>query len=377
MHSAKARMITVVIFLSGLISQIMMEAAIGQTDWKKEWEKTLAAARAEGQVNVYASTYERVLEAFKTEYPEIKVTSVGGRSSDVAARVVAERRAGKFLADVVAVGSNTAFNVLYRAKALDPIKPTFILPELLDPSKWLGGEYPFVDSERQYVFVYLSNPSSVFDYNSKLINPSEFKSYWDVLNPKWKGKIISLTPTSTTMGSTLQFLYYHPELGQEYLKKFFGSMEVTFSADPRQMLDWLGQGNYSICLGCRNNEIARAKKQGLPVGTLDTSAWKEGGRISLSGSLSLANKAPHANAAKIFINWYLSRKGQIAVQKEGTSDDAVNSRRIDIPKDDVDPANRLIEGRRYFDVSRPEWQDLTPVFDFVKKVVETREQKAK
>ena len=377
MRGAKAKFFAALITSCGLVSQLVVVAAHGQTDWKKEWEKTLAAAKSEGQITVYASTYERVLEAFKTEYPEIKVTSIGGRSSDVAARVVAERRAGKFLADVVAVGSNTAFNVLYRAKALDPLKPTFILPEVLDPSKWLGGEYPFVDPERQYVFVYLSNPSSVFDYNSKLINPSEFKSYWDVLNPKWKGKIVSLTPTSTTMGSTLQFLYYHPELGQEFLKKFFGSMEVTFSADPRQMLDWLAQGNYSICLGCRNNEIARAKKQGLPVGTLDTSAWKEGGRISLSGSLSLANKAPHPNAAKIFINWYLSRKGQIAVQKEGTSDDAVNSRRIDIPKDDVDPANRLIEGRRYFDVSRPEWQDLTPVFDFVKKVVETKEQKAK
>ncbi len=377
MRCAKAKFFAALITSCGLVSQLVVVAAHGQTDWKKEWEKTLAAAKSEGQITVYASTYERVLEAFKTEYPEIKVTSIGGRSSDVAARIIAERRAGKYLADVVAVGSNTAFNVLYRAKALDPLKPTFILPEVLDPSKWLGGEYPFVDPERQYVFVYLSNPSSVFDYNSKLINPSEFKSYWDVLNPKWKGKIVSLTPTSTTMGSTLQFLYYHPELGQEYLKKFFGSMEVTFSADPRQMLDWLAQGNYSICLGCRNNEIARAKKQGLPVGTLDTSAWKEGGRISLSGSLSLANKAPHANAAKIFINWYLSRKGQIAVQKEGTSDDAVNSRRIDIPKDDVDPANRLIEGRRYFDVSRPEWQDLTPVFDFVKKVVETKEQKAK
>jgi iron(III) transport system substrate-binding protein len=377
MKSAKATIFAGLVSICGLVSQLVVGSAYGQTDWKKEWEKMLAAARAEGQVTVYASTYERVLEAFKTEYPDIKVTSVGGRSSDVAARIVAERRAGKFLADVVAVGSNTAFNVLYRAKALDPLKPTLILPEVLDPSKWLGGEYPFVDPERQYVFVYLSNPSSVFDYNSKLTNPSEFKSYWDVLNLKWKGKIVSLTPTSTTMGSTLQFLYYHPELGQDYLKKLFGSMEVTFSADPRQMLDWLAQGNYAICLGCRNNEIARAKKQGLPVGTLDTSAWKEGGRISLSGSLSLANKAPHPNAAKVFINWYLSRKGQIAVQKEGTSDDAVNSRRIDIPKDDVDPANRLIEGRRYFDVSRPEWQDLTPVFDFVKKVVETKEQKAK
>jgi iron(III) transport system substrate-binding protein len=375
MISTKATIFSGLVSICGIVSQLVVGSAYGQTDWKKEWEKMLAAARAEGQVTVYASTYERVLGAFKTEYPEIKVTSVGGRSSEVAARVAAERRAGKFLADVIAVGSNTAFNVLYRAKALDPLKPTLILPEVLDPSKWLGGEYPFVDPERQYVFVYLSNPSSVFDYNSKLVNPSEFKSYWDVLNLKWKGKIVSLTPTSTTMGSTLQFLYYHPELGQDYLTKLFGSMEATFSADPRQMLDWLAQGNYAICLGCRNNEIARAKKQGLPVGTLDTSAWKEGGRISLSGSLSLANKAPHPNAAKVFINWYLSRKGQIAVQKEGTSDDAVNSRRIDIPKEDVDPANRLIEGRRYFDVSRPEWQDLTPVFDFVKKVVETKKTK--
>jgi hypothetical protein len=66
------------IFLCGLICQIVPGAALGQTDWKKEWEKTLAAAKSEGQITVYASTYERVLEAFKKEYPEIKVTSVGG-----------------------------------------------------------------------------------------------------------------------------------------------------------------------------------------------------------------------------------------------------------------------------------------------------------
>src|SRR5919109_2999382 len=209
---ATARILALVIFSSGLISQMIAGAALGQTDWKREWEKTLAAARSEGQITVYASTYERVLEAFKAEYPEIKLTSVGGRSSDVAARIIAERRAGKYIADVVAVGSNTNFNVLYRAKTLDPLPPVFILPEVLDRSKWLGGEHPFIDPERQYVFVYLSNPSSVFDYNSKLANPTDFKSYWDVLNPRWKGKIVSLTPTSTTMGSTLQFLYYHPEL---------------------------------------------------------------------------------------------------------------------------------------------------------------------
>jgi iron(III) transport system substrate-binding protein len=376
MRSAKVKKLALFI-LCGLVEQMGVGAAQGQTEWKKDWEKTLAAAKSEGQITVYASTYERVLEAFKAEYPEIKVTSVGGRSSEVAARIIAERRAGKYLADVVAVGSNTSFNVLYRAKALDPLKPAFILPEVHDPSKWLGGELPFIDPERQYVFVYLSNPSSVFDYNTKLVNPAELKSYWDVLNPKWKGKIVSLTPTSTTMGSTLQFLYYHPELGQEYLRKLFGSTDATFSGDPRQMLDWLAQGKFAICLGCRNNEIARAKKQGLPVDSLDTSSWKEGGRISLSGSLSLVNRAPHPNAAKILVNWYLSRSGQIAAQREGTSDEGVNSRRIDIPKDDVDPAYRIVPGRRYFDVSRPEWQDLTPVFDFVKKVAETKNTKGK
>ena len=145
MRCAKAKFFAALITSCGLVSQLVVVAAYGQTDWKKEWEKTLTAAKSEGQITVYASTYERVLEAFKSEYPEIKVTSIGGRSSDVAARIMAERRAGKYLADVVAVGSNTAFNVLYRAKALDPLKPTLILPEVLDPSKWLGGEYPFVD----------------------------------------------------------------------------------------------------------------------------------------------------------------------------------------------------------------------------------------
>src|SRR5262245_56105125 len=131
MESANVKALLLLVFFCSLISQIATGAALGQTEWKNEWEKTLTAAKSEGQITVYASTYERVLAAFKTEYPEIKVTSVGGRSSDIAARIIAERRAGKYLADVVAVGSNTSFNVLYRAQALDPLRPTFILPEVL------------------------------------------------------------------------------------------------------------------------------------------------------------------------------------------------------------------------------------------------------
>jgi hypothetical protein len=59
----------------------------------------------------------------------------------------------------------------------------------------------------------------------------------------------------------------------------------------------------------------------------------------------------------VFINWFLSREGQMALQKFGHPD-AHNSRRIDIPKDDVDPYNRLVPGKKYFDLAKPEYQDL-------------------
>ena len=49
--------------------------------------------------------------------------------------------------------------------------------------------------------------------------------------------------------------------------------------------------------------------------------------------------------------------------------DAHNSRRIDIPKDDVDPYNRLEPGKKYFDLAKPEYQDLTPIFKLVKEVL--------
>jgi iron(III) transport system substrate-binding protein len=83
--------------------------------------------------------------------------------------------------------------------------------------------------------------------------------------------------------------------------------------------------------------VGKAKEQGLPIGYLDTESWKEGRSFSAAGgTLGIPSRAPHPNAAKVFINWFLSREAQIVLQKFGRPD-AHNSRRIDIPKDDVDP----------------------------------------
>ena len=346
-----------------------------QADWQRDWEQTLAAAKKEGQVTVYIYRYEGLLQDFKRDFSGINVVSVTGRGSELTNRLMAERRAGKFIADVYSGGTNSLYNTLYKGKALDPLKPALILPEVTDTSKWYANEHRYADPEGKYIFAFIASPSNAqLAYNTKAVNPKEFKSYWDVVNPKWKGKIVSLDPRDTGLGATMQFYYYSPEIGPEYMKKFFGGMDITYAKNFRQMTDWLAQGKFAICMGCKDS--MRAKNQGLPVEDFDTNRWKEGSSFSAGGgSLSLMNQAPHPNAAKVFLNWFLSRRGQIALQKLGDVDDPANSRRIDILKDDIPPDNRMQTGVKYFDVVKPEYGDMKPIFDLAKEIMAANEGK--
>jgi iron(III) transport system substrate-binding protein len=359
---------TLLVTLSVLVSTAAAVNA-AQTDWKKDWEQTLAAAKKEGQVNIYIYRYEGLLQDFKREYPGITVQAVTGRGSEMSNRIMAERRAGKFIADVYSGGTNSLFNTLYKGKALDPLKPLLVLPEVTDTSKWYGNEHRYADPEGKHIFAFIgSASSSQLSYNTNLVNPKEFKSYTDLINPKWKGKIVALDPRDTGLGATMQFYFYSPQIGPEYMKKFFGGMDNTYAKNWQQMTNWLAQGKFAICMGCKDSQ--RAKNQGLPVDDFDTTHWKEGSSFSAGGgSMAYMNQAPHPNAAKVFLNWFLSRKGQMALQKLGDPDDPANSRRIDIPKDDIPPENRLQPGVKYFDVVKPEYGDMKPIFDLAKEIM--------
>jgi iron(III) transport system substrate-binding protein len=360
------------LFASLAVASVLALAAkafSAQADWKKDWEQTLAAAKKEGQVTIYIYRYEGLLQDFKREYPGITVQAVTGRGSEMSNRIMAERRAGKFITDVYSGGTNSLFNTLYKGKALDPLKPLLVLPEVTDTSKWYGNEHRYADPEGKYIFAFIgSASSSQLSYNTNLVNPKEFKSYTDLINPKWKGKIVALDPRDTGLGATMQFYFYSPQIGPEYMKKFFGGMDNTYAKNWQQMTNWLAQGKFAICMGCKDSQ--RAKNQGLPVDDFDTTHWKEGSSFSAGGgSMAYMNQAPHPNAAKVFLNWFLSRKGQIALQKLGDVDDPANSRRIDIPKDDILPDNRLQPGVKYFDVVKPEYGDMKPIFDLAKEIM--------
>src|SRR5262245_4415938 len=102
--------------------------------WNTEWERTVKAAEQEGQVVIYKISGDSEWNAFQKKYPKIKVVLVPGSAAQIQQRLLAERRAGKNLADMVRLGGGTT-TVLFKAKALDPITPTFTLPEVKHTSK--------------------------------------------------------------------------------------------------------------------------------------------------------------------------------------------------------------------------------------------------
>jgi iron(III) transport system substrate-binding protein len=325
---------------------------------KIAWEKTVEAAKKEGQVSVYGSdTFELFLKtAFQKKYPEIKISFVGGRAPVVGPKLITERRAGKYLADVILTGPGTPHRILYKNKALDPITTALMLPEVLDQSQWWQGRHHYVDAENKYIFIYEATvQSGDIAYNTPLVNPEELKSYWDLLEPKWRGKIVAMDPkVSGAVSRGIRFFYFQKELGPSFIRKLFGETDLTLARDFTQMLDWLAAGKFSLGIFVGSTEAAKAISQGLPIREFTAGQFKEGAAVSpFNGTVSLINRAPHPNAAKVLINWLLSREGQTAVQQHLASEGNIReSLREDISKDVIPVSHRRDPRLNYVMISR-------------------------
>jgi iron(III) transport system substrate-binding protein len=329
-------------------------------DWAAEWKRTVAAAEKEGEIAFYTLGDDHsYLKGFEKQFSKIKVKLVPGKGSDLLSRIMAERRSGKHLADVARIGNTSPYS-LYQAKALQPIASAFILPEVKDESKWWQGKHQYADPDGQYIFVAVGSVSSnLVAYNTELVNPAELNSYWDLLD-KWKGKIVAMDPRAGGYGrSGARFAYYNPQLGPRFLQRLLAESEVTLSREYRQAIDWVANKRFAILLFGNGGDTLQARAQGLPINVLDTGGWKEGAALEPAAfTVVLMDKSPHPNAAKVFVNWLLSREGQMAVQKEGESNDSL---RMDIPKTDVKPSVKRKEGGHYIVTWKPEWMEMEPI----------------
>ncbi len=360
-----AGMVFAILLLPGAVANVQ-----AQSDWRTEWEKTLAAAKKEGRVVIHAGPGQEAFFAeFDKKYPEIKAVYIPGRGGQRIQRVMTERRAGQYLADIVLGGGGPIRHVFHeQGKVLAPIKPILLLPEVLDQSKWWSGRQIYLDKEGSHIVAFAGITQSYFQYNSGLVNPDDFKSYWDFLDPKWKGKIVIAEPLRPGTDGVLRFLYHNPEIGPKFLKRLLGQMDVTATRNTQQYLDWLARGKYPIATlwSADRARIVDAKQKGLPVAWFDSSRFKEGAPLSTtSGNIAMFDRAPHPNATRVLINWLLSREGQIAFQKKRQGRDSL---RIDIPKDDVREDVRRRKGVKYSVLVDPKYMDLNPIRKLVKEV---------
>ena len=357
-HRGRGRFAAFLLVLTSSLLPDVSFCAESLSASKTEWEKTLEAAKKEGQVSVYGSdTFENFLRGeFQKRFPWIKSTFVGARGPIIGPKILTERRAEKYLVDIVLTGPGTPYRILYKAKVLDPIGPALILPEVLDRSKWFQGMHHYVDSEEKYILIYEATvQSGDIAYNTKLVNPGELQSYWDLLDPKWKGKIVSMDPkVSGAVSRGVRFFYFHLRLGPDFLKRLFGEMDITLSRDFTQMVDWLASGKNSLAIFAGSSETAKAAEQGLAVREFPPGHFREGDAVSpFNGTICLMNRAPHPNAAKVLINWLLSKEGQSAAQKHLAAEGNVReSLREDIPKEVIPLAHRRVSGIGYTMISR-------------------------
>ena len=374
-HPMKPLTASLLIFFVCCASPAYADVAESKQDWQAEWEKTIQGARKDGKLSLYLYQGEgelgAVAQLFQKKYPEISVTTVIGRGNQLGPKVMAERRAGKFLVDAYIAGLTSTYEILYRGKILDSVRSALILPGVLDESKWWQGQHHYIDPENKYIFVFVGNVGQYISYHTKSVDPLEFRSYWDFLQPKWKGKILSRDPKiSGSQRIGLRGFYHTPELGPEFIRRLYGEMNVAVTQELRQTTDWLANGKFAICFFC--SEILRAKSQGLPVDEFPTARWKESRAISAGniGSLALPSQPPHPHAARLFANWLLSREGQIAFQRAAnTPFNSEESMRIDIPKDMIPAEIRRIDGVKYFLADRPEFMDMAPIYELVDKAL--------
>ncbi len=343
----------------------VLEAASANPS-QEEWTRTLKAAEQEGQLVLYANEgIEGSIQDFQKRFPKLKVVLISGRSGQLVTRLMAERRAGKYLADVAKLGTGSASS-LYRARPfpVQPVDSQLFLSEVTDKSKWWQGKHQYADPEGKYILSpCVSVHIDLVSYNTELVKPGDLRSYGDILNPKWKGKVGSMDPRAAGGREGGRLIYYHPDLGPQFFRRLLTETDLVLSQDPRQAVDWLAQGKLAFLLFTSPREILRAREQKLPVDILDPRRMKEAPVVeTAASSFMLMDKPANPSAARLFLNWLMSREGQISFQKsQGNCDSA----RLDISKEDVPLLSRRKDGVQYFRLWDTEWMDVDEVQKFI------------
>ncbi len=322
------------------------DVSSGKPAWQQRWDELLAAARTEGSVTIYSSnapaTRQQIGEAVQGKFGIRVEWVVGSGSNQLVQKMLAERSANIYLADAMLGGTMSTMNFLKPAGYIERLEPELILPEVTDTSRWFQNKLWWVDKERSHLaYAAIGMPAVVI--NTDLVRKEEITTYGDLLNPKWKGKILMDSPFTGGPGNEWVTAVGNKIMGDDYLRQFAGQDPFLYR-DQRLTHEWLARGRYPVLIGGSTDTITQFRTAGVSNMTVITP--REGTWLSQSnGAISVMNKSPHPNAARVLLNWVLSKEGQTVVSRA----QGFQSARTDVPTDWVEPWTLRQQGVTYHD----------------------------
>ena len=276
---------------------------------QSDWQKTVEAAKQEGKVVVSmppsAELRKLIEDGFSKKYG-IALELVPARGANLIGRIVEESKAGVHYFDLHIGGTESIVKGLLAENILEPVEPLFVIPEVKDAKRWWGGHI-WMDNAKRFIYSFAAYQTESLWYNTGAIKPEEFRSFDDLLNPKWQGKIGISDPRTPGSGASI-WSYMRFVKGEPFLKSLVGQ-KMFITRDLRLLAENTARGQLGIAVGIAYAEFLPFLKAGLPVKPLPRP--KEGMYATTGyGSLTVIKGAPHPNASKVFVNWFLSREGQ-------------------------------------------------------------------
>ncbi len=270
-------------------------------------DELIAAATKEGKVVWYTTmivdqAVRPIAKAFEEKYPGISVEFSRASSSDTGLKIINEGQAGRRTGDVFdGSGSYTA------AKAAGMVEPyTADSAQELDPGArdpdgyWAVANYYFLTAA----------------YNTDLVSADEApKTYEDLLDPKWKGKMVWSVvsePTGAPGFAGNMLMSKGEDAGMDYLKKLADQDVVNMTTSQRTVLDKVILGEFPVGLMTFNHHIPISKAKGAPVEWIAMEPL-----VSSASLVGLIKDAPHPNAGKLLIDFILSQEGQKVIASAG------------------------------------------------------------
>ena len=261
----------------------------------------IEAARKEGKVSFYTAlelnTAERLARTFEAKYPDISVRVERSGAERIFQRIAQEQGSGINAVDVA--------NSTDPAHFLDWKKSNWLAAYL--PAE-VAKHFPADQIDPDGMYATSCGWLEVIGYNTSLVKPEEApKSYADLLDPRWQGKIVKGHPGYSGAIMTATFVLTR-DLGWVYLEKLARQkvMQVQSAADPPKKILL---GERAIMADGNDYNLIQLKESGQPVEVI----YPSEGTPLVTGPTGVFKSAPNPNAARLFQNWLHSLDGQQAL----------------------------------------------------------------